>query len=594
MSDAPAAEALYLGPPGEGLFAWLHRAAVGEHHDLGLVVCNPFGFEEVCAHQSLRHVAMAAAQAGVPACRFDYAGCGNSEGDEFQPERLAHWLRSVHRAADALKAATGVQRVCLLGLRLGATLATLAAQERDDVFGVVAIAPVLRGRAYLRELTMLDATGAATAASQADEGLLESAGFVLTREAQQSLATIDLRTLAKAPADHMLVVDRDDMPSAGVWVTELERVGVQVQFAQWPGYSAMMRDPQRAQVPARIVQGVVAWLKDGPLAGASASLLPQAVGAATQTLQREGTAVQETALQIDTGSSRLFGVLTRRAGGAPAPAVLMLNSGSVHHIGPNRLWVQLAREWAAQGVTVLRLDISGIGESPPRPGAAENVVYSAHAGADIAAALAWLRREGAATQCHVMGLCSGGYHTLKAAMAGQYMASGLMINPLTFNWKEGMSMEVVKDYEVAPLAAKFRRQLFTARSWEKLLRGRVDVRVVLQVAWRRGWSLVATRLRELARGLHISFKNDLARELADAARHGIRLKFVFADNAPGFELLEREGGQAIHRMVRRGQASLDFIAGGDHTFTRIKVRRELVALLERRMLAECLRQCARE
>ena len=51
------------------------------------MICNPFGFEEVCAHRSLRHLAGAAAAAGIAALRFDYAGCGNSSGDESDPGR---------------------------------------------------------------------------------------------------------------------------------------------------------------------------------------------------------------------------------------------------------------------------------------------------------------------------------------------------------------------------------------------------------------------------------------------------------------------------------------------------------------------------
>lgn len=594
LQAASPPQALYFGASGESLFAWLHRAGGAGASSFGLVICNPFGFEEVCAHQSLRQLACAAAEAGVPALRFDYAGCGNSEGDEYQPQRVAQWVRSIHRAVELLKEATGVTKVCLLGLRLGAMLAALAAVERDDVHGLVAIAPVLRGRAYVRELTMLSASGAAAIAAASpgatatpEDGRLESAGFVLMPETLASLSTLDLRALDRAPAPRVLLVDRDDMPSATAWVPELERLGAQVDVGAWPGYASMMRDPQRSRVPERIVAGVVAQLQAWQPAGIAAPGVARDVASPMQWLRLRDGGVCEAAVHIDTGVSALFGVLCKAEGARPGPAVLMLNSGSVHHIGPNRLWVQLARAWALRGVAVLRLDISGIGDSPPRPHADRNVVYSPHAGADIAAALAWLRREGGATECHVMGLCSGGYHALKAAMAGQYIASALAINPLTFNWKPGAQMDDVKDYEVAPLAAKFRRRLFAARSWRKLLHGRVDVALVVEVTWRRLLSFVQPHALALARALHLPMHDDLVHQLAEAARHGIRLRFVFAENAPGFELLEREGGVAVQRMIRRGEASLDFIAGADHTFTPLQARRRLVEVLEARMLAEC-------
>src|SRR5690242_1473359 len=146
--NPPPPEAHYFGSRSPDLFGWLHRAAGDEKPApapaLGLVICNPFGFEEVCAHRSLRHFAAAAAAAGVPALRFDYAGCGNSRGDEFQPDTLAAWIRSIHEAVERLKQATGVSRVCLLGLRLGASLAALAAALRNDVAAWIAIAPIVR------------------------------------------------------------------------------------------------------------------------------------------------------------------------------------------------------------------------------------------------------------------------------------------------------------------------------------------------------------------------------------------------------------------------------------------------------------------
>lgn len=593
MNLLPDPQPFYLASGGTSLFAWLHRSRPKEVSATGLVICNPFGFEEVCAHRSLRHLAMAAAEAGIPAMRFDYAGCGNSEGDDFLPDRLAEWVKSIHRAADALKQMTGVTSICLAGLRLGATLATLAALQRDDVSGLVAIAPILRGRNYLRELTMLGITGAAPVppeAGPADGALLESAGFLLTRETSEALGTVDLRRLPKAPAARVLIVDRDDMPGAGPWQADLERVGAQAEMATWPGYAAMMRDPQRSRVPQPIIDGVVEWLQRGLAPAEPMHARTSEAATDVQRIRVGERTLLERVLHIDTGLSPLFGVLTREEGAAAArPAVLMLNSGSVHNIGPNRLWVQLARRWAFQGLTVLRLDISGIGDSPACAGAEENVVYTPHAGADIAAALAYLRREVGATECHVMGLCSGGYHALKAAMAGQYMASALMINPLTFNWKEGSDMSELKDYEVSGLAVKFRRQLFTATPWKKLLRRKVNLRIVAKVAWLRLWSFVYPHMLELARALHIPFKHDLARELAGVAKREIRLKFVFAQDAPGFELLEREGGRAVHRMVRRHQATLDFVPGADHTFTRLAARERLVALLDERVLAECTR-----
>ena len=569
---------------GAGLFGWLHRPGNDAAVDIGLVICNPFGFEEVCAHRSLRELAIAAAAAGIPALRFDYAGCGNSAGDEFQADMLGRWQRSVHEAVDGLKQACGVRQVCLLGLRLGALLATLAASERSDVAGLVLIAPVVRGRAYLRELTALAQTGAGTPTDVAPDGPLESAGFLMSVETRDALARLDLQSLGRAPAARILIVERDDLPSAAPWAAALEQLGADVAVAAWPGYARMMDDPQRAQVPGEIVGGVLRHVKQWRMPGERASGADSDWGCMSQTVMADA-GFQETAVQIDTGQSTLFAVLTRLAGDSvpPGPALLMLTAGSVHAIGPNRLWVRLARRWVARGMTVLRLDVSGIGDSPPRPGSIENVVYSPHALEDIAAALRYLKSLPGVGDCHLMGMCSGAYHAFKAAVAGHAVTSVFMINPLTYFWRQGDRFSDVKEYEVFALGSKYRGKFFTVDPWRRLVRGELDLHLVFRFALRRLWIAVASHLIKVAHLLGIPMRDDLARDLNTAARHGIKLRFVFAADAPGFTLMRKQSGSEITRLQARDDATLDFVAGADHTFTSIQARERLVQVLDRRM-----------
>lgn len=48
------------------------------------------------------------------------------------------------------------------------------------------------------------------------------------------------------------------------------------------------------------------------------------------------------------------------------PAILLLNAGLLYRVGPNRIYVRLARALASAGFVTLRLDFSGIGDSESR------------------------------------------------------------------------------------------------------------------------------------------------------------------------------------------------------------------------------------
>src|SRR5262249_18097896 len=198
--------------------------------------------------------------------------------------------------------------------------------------------------------------------------------------------------------------------------------------------------------------------------------------------------------------------------------------------------VALARRWAALGHVVLRLDVSGIGDSPPRSGEPENIVYTAHAMEDIRAALEHLRRQPGVTATYVMGLCSGAYNAVRAAAAGQPIDGIVPINPLTFFWKEGMSLDY-PPHRVAADARRYGSSMLRLDSWKKMLRGGVKVGPIAQVVLRHAASRAARHVRDAARAVGWALPEDLGADLGVIARRGGRIRFVFAAGDPGEDLL---------------------------------------------------------
>ena len=95
------------------------------------------------------------------------------------------------------------------------------------------------------------------------------------------------------------------------------------------------------------------------------------------------------------------------------PAVIILNTGIIHRVGHNRMYVTLSRELAELGHTVLRFDLSGIGDSEARSDIIDPVAASL---ADVQDAIDWLFGSRGAKSVVLMGLCSGA--DLSVAYAG--------------------------------------------------------------------------------------------------------------------------------------------------------------------------------
>jgi pimeloyl-ACP methyl ester carboxylesterase len=365
------------------------------------------------------------------------------------------------------------------------------------------------------------------------------------------------------------VIDREDMAPNDKWVAALRATGAEVEHVRLPGYVEMVLDPHRATVPTQIVDATVAFAASRPatrsptsgMAPASSSAVSPAPssGLVTASMRTEpAPGVTEDLVRLD---DDLIGIASR--GTHPTGrAVILLNAGSIPRVGPNRLYVVLARRLAARGDLVLRVDLAGIGDSRPRGAQPDNVVYSPSAVDDVATAVAWCKRQDARTVT-VVGLCSGAYHALKAAVAGQPIDAIVPINPLTFFWKPGMPL----DFAAFKDAARYQKSVTSVQSWKKLLRGGVDMRRVAKVAASRARSILEHRARDLARELRLPLTDDLASELAALGRRGTRMHFIFSASDPGRAMLLEQGGATVERLRTSGKLAIDIIDRTDHTFT---------------------------
>ena len=339
----------------------------------------------------------------------------------------------------------------------------------------------------------------------------------------------------------------------------MRAAGAEVEQVRLPGYVEMMLDPHRAQVPAAIIDAVVAFAAARPALRAPP---PRGLAVAPRAeIEVDGTSVTEELVAIDD----CIVAIASRLRTPPRRAVILINSGAIYRIGPNRLYVTLARRLAARGDLVVRADLSGIGDSRARRGADENTVYSDHAVADIDAIVAWARRQGV-REVAVAGLCSGAYHAIKAAVAGQPIDTVIPINPLTFFWKPGMPLDFAA-FRVTRDAARYGKSVRNAESWRKLLSGGVDVRRVARVVAERARAIAEHRAREALRRLRVPLRDDLGSELYTLGRAGVAIRFIFAADDPGRAMLVEQGGSAVPRLTAQGKLSIDVIAAADHTFT---------------------------
>ena len=413
-----AAIPIWFGREERQLFGWIH---LPERAVAGFVLCPPIGIEGSPGYRGLTVIAERLEAMGHVVLRFDYTGTGDSAGDLGDVPSVSTWDGDIKTAIDLVRR-TGVSHVGLVGLRVGALLAA-------NVLGSAAVDalalwdPCMTGRRFLREQQVLGAVvaGRDQALDSQRDDAVDIPSIYLPGELAASLADVDIAAAADDFPAQVLILTRPDRPVAMSFAEQVDKV--HVEWAEAPDQYAFF-ESHVPFMPTSTIDKIVSWcghVFDGSQADAVVPAAPP--GAWTSAIVAHspgGSSVVEQPVVIEPHG--LFGIISECEAGVPGlvkrgptPLVLLLNLGGDRRTGPSRMWVDLARCWAAKGVRVLRLDIGGLGDSAASPGVPRYLVFPPSGIADTVAAAHFLSPDDPA-QVLLVGVCSGAYHAVEAAI----------------------------------------------------------------------------------------------------------------------------------------------------------------------------------
>ncbi|MFN7985355.1 MAG: alpha/beta hydrolase [Vicinamibacterales bacterium] len=588
---ATSALPLFFGSAQRPLAGWYHAARPHTKPNLGVVICPPFGYEMMRTYRACRQLAQQLADGGIATLRFDYDGTGDSAGSDDDPYRVEAWTDSIGLAIEELKARSGITDVILCGVRFGALLAAQYARWHP-VEGLVLVAPFTSGRAFVREQRAVAAMHTNRSATE-EEKHQDVVGYRLTNTTIADLGRIDLVKGATHAASHALIVGREELPGfEQPLVQALQGAGVEVTATQTTAYAAMVEDPHKTVVPTELWNDIVQWVQRVPtrprLALASSPAVSPSQGRTSRIPGPNGP-VRESFL----ADGNVFGVLTRPLDDASSPSgpanvvtrmhaswptILLLNIGSNHHAGSHRLYVTMARTWAALGYQVLRLDVSGIGDSAADV-SADGIVYSTRAIDDVRRAMDMLEATHGVKRFVLCGLCSGAYMAYHTALNDPRVTGLALVNLATFEWHEGDSLGL-RQRTSFKSTQFYKRALMDPSTWRRLGAGDVNARGVLTELTRRvsarttgAWSRLAASASAGAPPVTV------ADNMRTLCRRGTRVLMVFDAADGGIDVMEAALGGGASIMKREPLFQLAIVEDADHTFTGREARSALMDIL---------------
>lgn len=273
------------------------------------------------------------------------------------------------------------------------------------------------------------------------------------------------------------------------------------------------------------------------------------------------SAYRERAATFGPGGS-IVGIVTvpREPDPTLPSAVVILNAGVIHRVGPNRLHVRLARELADRGMTVLRFDLSGIGDSEARHD--ENDLAAA-VHRDVDAALEFLELELGAQSFIVFGMCSGANNAFRFGVADERVVAMALVDPVAFRtpW-----------YYVA----HYSRRLLRPEPWLNVLTGRHPaIRRLLRRSAPRGSSAPAPVAAELPEPT----REEMARGLDALVARGTELLVVFTGGVSETYNYESQFADLFPRVARARGVRARFFRESDHTFSAEHDKAALIELV---------------
>ena len=166
-------------------------------------------------------------------------------------------------------------------------------------------------------------------------------------------------------------------------------------------------------VPREAVDRIVKWVDTHALREPQLIKVPGWTGPTSIPGPSGRSSLVETPVWI--GDTGLFGIVAESPVRNAGPTAIFLSVAQGHRIGPARSWVDLARAWAETGLRSIRIDFSGLGDSPLRHKEQRDFDWCAPEAFDDVEEVARWCSPSDPSDIILIGLCASGYQAIDSA-----------------------------------------------------------------------------------------------------------------------------------------------------------------------------------
>lgn len=263
--------------------------------------------------------------------------------------------------------------------------------------------------------------------------------------------------------------------------------------------------------------------------------------------------------------SNLLGVMTKAPDTRYRFAAIFLNAGLIHHVGPQRMYVNMARELARMGVHSFRFDFSGIGDSLPSDEALSYEEMSVH---EVKMAMEHLKRVLNIDRFLLIGLCSGAEIAFKTAMDNDGVTGCVLINGI---YLEGHEYRNIIDEAFRKNKIRYYiKNVFKLKKWIRFFSGKS--KGAIGSILKKGSK--ASQAKSIDKPIPVNYDGIRVRhELV--AEKGVNVIYIFSEGSVAWDIYNLHLKSILNKNSSWKNYRIRSLQKTDHTFTSVKSQSEL-------------------
>ncbi len=248
------------------MYACHHYPGDTDVNDQAVLLCHATAHEYERCHRAMRQLAIQLARSGHHVMRFDYSGTGDSAGD-YEHASFAQWRQDITDASRECLHQSKKSGLCVIGIRLGATLAAQAIATMENIESLILYAPVVQADELLEEWQQEQAKhDRSVNRREMTDSQHEILGFPLTQRFRDDLNNITEFPPPNASLRNVLIlVDREEdreREAIKQMVNTLSSRGAKVVVNIADADAIWRQRTDKAMVPFKLLRRMVMWLKD--------------------------------------------------------------------------------------------------------------------------------------------------------------------------------------------------------------------------------------------------------------------------------------------------------------------------------------------